>query len=320
MKLLLSMGLKPHGRTGEPLRPALRWLDPDTGRVEDIAGVPGLAHHPSAADHAECTGAHRLGDRLWQTTRTEVLTLSWPDLAVLERFSHPLLHDVHDALPLPDGGFAVTATGHDSVLRFDARGELVTHWWLGGDTASFPAAYPGITDFRRVPFAATKPHAVHPNHLVWMDDALWVTCLHTQQLRCLTQARAPLAVPEGPPHDGRWHDGLLWLTTVNGRVLAVDPATGQRRIDLDLHDLDPTPGLPGWCRALTVVDHRLFVGMTTLRRAAHTEVARQLLRGAAGRKKPTRVVEIDLRTHQIVAQHPVGNAAGGTLYALTAWT
>jgi hypothetical protein len=56
--------------------------------------------------------------------------------------------------------------------------------------------------------------------------------------------------------------------------------------------------------------------MTMLRRPRHREVLRRLARGLAGRKRPSRVVEIDLRTMRIVRQIEVGNRAGGTLYGL----
>ena len=42
-----------------------------------------------------------------------------------------------------------------------------------------------------------------------------------------------------------------------------------------------------------------------------------MMRGAGGLKRPSRVVEIDLRTERIVRQVEVGNEAGGTIYGLT---
>jgi hypothetical protein len=56
--------------------------------------------------------------------------------------------------------------------------------------------------------------------------------------------------------------------------------------------------------------------MTMLRRTVHREVARVLLRGEAGMKLPTRVLEIDLRSRSVVRVLTLGNRAGGTIYGL----
>lgn len=302
MKLVLSMGL--HARVGAPRRPALRLLDTDTGVVEDLP-VPHGVPHPG---DAELTGAHRVGDTLWQCTRAEVFELEWPSCRLRRRHTHPLLHDVHHAIPTPEG-LAVAATGHDSVVVLGADGALVAHHWLREGV--FAEVFGHVEDFRTVPFEATKPHTFHPNHLRW-DDGLWVTCLHTHEARHLPSGRR-IQLP-GPPHDGTALDGELWFTTIDGQVVAVDPATLQRTRTLD--PVGDTPGLPGWCRGVAKAGHRLFVGMTALRRSAHRELLRRAIRGRQGTKRPTRVVELDLRDNRIVAEYPVGNHAGGTLYGI----
>jgi hypothetical protein len=162
-----------------------------------------------------------------------------------------------------------------------------------------------------------KPHAEHPNHVVEHQGRTWVTCFETRRARALDPADpAVLDLSEGIPHDGRPHDGLLWFTLTHGVVLAIDPTTGAVAHRIDLGTLDPEPGLLGWCRGLARVGDRLFVGMTMLRRPRHREVLRWVMRGPAGRKRPSRVVEIDLLGPRIVRQIPVGNHAGGTIYGL----
>ncbi|MCB9682851.1 MAG: hypothetical protein H6733_15395 [Alphaproteobacteria bacterium] len=318
MRLLLSMGLKPGGDPAAPLQAVLRWLDPSTGTVVDALHVPPTpGTHPSARDHAECLGAHRDGDVLVQVTRTEVIWLDLPTLAVRDRFSHPLFHDLHDARPLPGGGLAVTSAGNDSVLVFDVHRELVAHHVLRD--VPFAVAFPGIDDFRTVPFDATKPHHAHPNRIVVLGDDLWVTCLVTQTCRCLTSDHPPLAFPEGPPHDGVLLDGLVWFTTVTGHLIAVDPTTRDRVRTLDLGALTASRRMPGWCRGIAGHDGQLYVGMTMLRSPTHRELLRWVVKGEAGRKLPTRVLQVDPSRGRIVAEHPVGNAAGGTLYDLTVW-
>lgn len=309
MKLLLSMGQKPGGRIDVPLRPLLRWLDPSTGHVDDALWLPvDPHHHPGPAEHAECTGAHLDTDgTLWQATRTEVLRLALPSLDVLERISHPWFHDVHDVLPDDAGGLWVASTGIDAVLHVDRARTVDRVVRLG---ALHPTDEP---DWRRIPFDRTKPRAAHPNHLEPGPEGPWITSLETRDARDL-DGTVRVHVPEGPLHDGRLLQGLRWFTTVDGLIVACDPLTGARRRTLDLRRLAPHLG-PGWCRAVEQVERHLFVGWTTLRAGRHREALAAWWRG---KKRPTRLLRIDLDTERLVAEHEVGNAAGGTLYTITA--
>ena len=210
-------------------------------------------------------------------------------------------------------GVLLTCAGTESVLRVDRRGGLLAHHWLR--EGAFEDAYPGIDDFRLVDHDALKPHSHHPNHAVRHEGELWVTCFETQACHGLA-AGGRIALPEAIPHDGRPRQGLLWFTQVTGRVVAVDPRTGERALELDLRALRGTRHMLGWCRGLEVVGSRLFVGMTVLRATRHREVLRQLLLGEAGTKLPTRLVEIDLDGPRIVREIPLGNEAGGTIYGV----
>ncbi len=303
------MGLRPEGDPSRPLQPVLRWLDPSTGAVQDaLVRAPPLGLHP-VGDDAEFTGAHRVGNRLWQATRTEVLVLRLPDLTELATWTHPLFHDVHDGLPLADGGVAVTATGLDAVVILRADGSLLQVHRLGSIDPD------QRSDWRQVPFRSTKPHTVHPNHLVQLGDDLWASSLERPGLHRLRDGHH-VEISEGGTHDGRLMDGELWLTTITGVVVALDPTTLERTRTLDLRVLDPRPGVRGWCRGIEKIGSRLFVGFSTLRASAARE---QLAAWVRGPKGPTCVVEVDLETRRVVATHDVGNAAGGTLYAIHAW-
>jgi hypothetical protein len=136
----------------------------------------------------------------------------------------------------------------------------------------------------------------------------------THNIRTIRQI--PFSLPEGVPHDGKLRDGLLWFTQVHGRVVAVDPSHGRRVWDLAIDE--GGRGLPGWCRGVEKVGDRLFVGFTMLRSTRHRDVARWLLRGADGRKRPTRIVEFDLARRRVVRELLVGNEAGGTIYGIQA--
>jgi len=317
MRLWVSMGVKRGGRVDEPLRPRLLELDADSGAVlRQLDWDTPPEHGAGAHVHQEFTAGSLAPDgSFWQPTHTELLRIDPATLEVVDVIGHPLFHGLHSACPGRDGGVVVTAAGLDSVLELTDGGELVHHHFLGEGT--FAGRHPAARDFRRVAYDALKPHSHHPNHATWVDDQLFVTCFETRRAHRLVGAGPDLPLPEGIPHDGRWRDGRLWFTQVQGRVVGLRP-DGVRDLVVDLSELDPTPGLLGWCRGIDKVGHRLFVGFTQLRRARHREVARWLLRGAHGTKRPSRVVEVDLSGPRIVAEHPVGTESGGTIYGIWA--
>jgi hypothetical protein len=310
------MGEKRSGSPSEPLRPLLREVGADSGRcLRELACALQPAHVPDAGSHQEFTAASWAPDgRLLQPAHTELLWIDPERMKVDRMISDPLFHGLHSAAPYKDG-VVVTCAGTESVLELDATGRVAAHHWLRD--GEFGAAYPGISDFRTVDHDALKPHSHHPNFASGVNDELWVTCFETSDCRAIgTGRRIPL--PEAIPHDGRLRGGWLWFTQVVGRVVAVDPVTLERRLTIDLRALADTREQLGWCRGVEVVGSRLFVGMTMLRSTRHREVLRQLLRGASGRKLPTRIVEVDLDRMRIVREIPVGNAAGGTIYSVLA--
>jgi hypothetical protein len=316
-----------------PLRGALREVDTDQGAVREVLSwSPPASEHPGALEHAELTGACRVGnDRLLQCTRTGVLEIDLPTYRVVRSSSHPWMHDVHHAIPDADGRLIVAATGHDSVVWF-AGGAAVDGWWFGATDGvprrwrggspppGFAERYGDGVDLRRVPFDRFKPHRVHPNHLARDGGDLLVTGLMGGELWQLDGAgdatpRVVARMP-GPAHDGRVIGELRWFTTTAGEVIALDPRSHRARLRLNLLALDDAPGIPGWCRAVEVVGHTLIVGWTTLRSSRHRELLRRALRGARGTKRPTRIAWYNLRDGKKLGEVEVGGPGGGTIYAI----
>jgi len=316
MRLWVSMGVKRHGRHDEPLRPRLVELDADSGTV--VRQLDWETPHTCGAGlevHQEFTAGHLAPDGcFWQPTHTELLRIDVDTMTVVEALAHPLFHGLHSVTTSPAGHLVLSAAGLDSVLELSRRGELLAHHFL--DEGGFARRHPRPQDFRHVPYDALKPHSHHPNHAQWVGDTLWATCFETRRAHRLVGTGPDVLLPEGIPHDGRLRDGLLWFTQVDGRVIAVEPHSGARVHTIDLSSLDPSPGLLGWCRGVEKVGDRLFVGFTQLRRARHREVARWLLRGEQGLKRPSRVVEVDLASGGIVRETVLGNEAGGTIYGI----
>jgi len=235
-------------------------------------------------------------------------------MSVVDRFSHPLLHSTHSAVARPAGGFALSCAGIDSVVEFSQDGALVAHHYLrdGAFESQFTAP-----DLRLLDHGALKPHLFHPNNAFYVGDQLWVTCFETQRSCCLHQPDLQVPFPEGMPHDGSVQEGLMWFTTVNGHVIGVHPQSLERVVHVDLNELSVGRQMLGWCRGIAIHGDRAWVGMSQLRSTTHREVLRVLLRGEAGRKLPTRVIELDWRRGRVIREIRVGDAAGGTIYGVT---
>jgi hypothetical protein len=315
VRLLLSMGVSE--AVGAPLQPRLRALDTATGAISDVFRWTPTRHPPG--EHAELTGARWDGAALMVCSRTEVLWLTWPGPVVARVLTHPLMHDVHAAVRLPDGAVAVASTGIDSVLRFEGDA-LVAHTWLqpwphpprpADDDLARAFGLP--RDLRLVPPDTFKPHRVHPNHLEPEGDRLWVTGLADRSRRLLGTGEGHLL--PSPPHDGRRLAGATWLTTIDGHLLRDDGAT---RTSLDVAALEGAGGLPGWCRAVEVVGDVVYVGFSALRASRLRELARVAARGRAGVKQPTRVLAIHWPTRSLIGAWPVGGPGGGTIYSIVA--
>ncbi len=302
-------------RAGDPRRPRVRVVDAEAWTVAGELAFE-AAHAPSPDAHQEATAASLTGERLLlQPAHTELLWIDPVALRIVRRVSHPLFHGLHSATESDDGTIVVTCAGLDSVLELDADGRPLRHHWLR--EGRFADAYGGITDFRTVDHRGFDPHSHHPNFAWRSGDEIWATCFETRECRT-ADGRRRIALDEAIPHDGRLREGLLWFTQVDGRVIAVDPVTLQRKLEIDLRELCATRKMLGWCRGVEVVGDRLFVGMTMLRSTRHREVLRMLLRGAQGEKLPTRLLEIDLGRFRVRREIELGVPDGGTIYSIVA--
>lgn len=301
------MGLRPGTRPAAPLSPRLRVLDTESGAVASERALSASVPPP---DGDQCGLPVLDGARVLQPTRTAIFEVDRGTLACREVLTHRLFHDVHSVAPDVDGGWLVTCTGHETVVSIDPAGHVREVWPLG-------EVRDDGRDYRLEAHDAFKPHSVHPNRAFVLGGRRWVTCLGTR--RCVGLGHpGVIDLPEGPPHDGVVREGLLWFTTTNGHVLGLDPTSLERRVHLRLDELDPSPHMAGWCRGIEVVGDRMWVGLTQLRSSPWREVAREVMRGEAGRKRPTRVVELNWRAPRLVASWDVGNRAGGVIYGVTA--
>lgn len=275
-------------RDHEPLYREARLvcLDTVTGRIEPVlAWISEGPWDPEAVGHC-FKGLRREGDELLLCTEREVLVAGL-DGAVREVTSHPWFNDLHDAMRW-GGRLYACSTGLDRVLVLEGDEVRRIH--------RFGPLPLEDRDYRAV---STKPHAVHPNHLFTWEGSAWVTRFHPEDAVCLDEPGRRVRVG-GPPHDGLPWGDRLWFTTVDGRLVEVEPRTGGGRV----HRIAGRRPL-GWCRGLWIEGDVAFVGFSRLRATtARRHLAR--LRGwwRGGRfdaREPTRVIAHRISTGETIA-------------------
>lgn len=263
----------------------------DEGRVVrvDADGTPTVVHRGPEL----FKGMARDGARLLLCTATEVLWLDPVGGAVVDRWSHPWLDDVHHAV-VHDGRLWVVSTGADGVLEVGAdRAEVRFHPAVAGAVA--PSGDVRGREKR-------GPHASHPNHLFVRDGALWVTRFHQRDaIRVLAGPEASgadrLEVEYERPHDGLVDGSSVWFTTVDGALVRSAAGVAQR---VGLQAPDATGEPLGWCRGLALDGADAWVGFTRIRATrwrSNLAWARGALRGRQdATRRPSWVGRFDRTT------------------------
>ncbi len=211
---------------------------------------------------------------------------------LLGRIHQPDANDLHDVAVLANGRIAVCNTGLDAVDLFDADGRFVgrcafTPAWFEAerqrgfavDRADFPqvlrAGWSSQAMARFVrpeggyysgadaqPFHRRKVRDyLHPNRVVEFAGRLAVTMLATCEVRCARSFERLAEIP-GHPHDGVVLDGRLFVTTTDGRIVAVCD-DGSLEVVVDTAHT----GHSGWCRGLAVARDCIAVGLSEIRRS-----------------------------------------------------
>lgn len=262
------------------------------------------------------------GATAYLCTQTEVLLCDFPAFTVRKVISLPCFNDLHHVTPGPEGTLFVAVTGLDAVAEVTPDGELLRLVdVLGGETWE---RFDRGVDYRKVP--TTKPHLAHPNYVFFLDGLPWVTRFEQRDAVPLGgDARERLAVELQGVHDGhvdgtRVGGGRVHFTTVDGRLVSVDRASGGRTV-LDLAALSPDSGRPlGWCRGLLHQGDRAWVGFTRLR---YTKLRQNLSWVRHGFQisadhggRPTRLALYDLERPALVAEIDLEPASMGAVFSI----
>ena len=236
-----------------------------------------------------------VGNRFYTCTSTEVLVYEMPEFRCISYVSLPCFNDLHHVTPTRDGNLLVAVTGLDMVVKFTPEGKVLNYWnVLGKDPWS---RFSPDIDYRKV--ESTKPHDSHPNSAFELGDDIWVTRLQQKDAICLTRPGLRINIEVERPHDGLLWNGQVYFTTVDGRIVIVNPQSLQVERIVDLHEIHRNSrqenALLGWCRGILPIDEaRVWVGFTRVRKTKFMENVLWIKKGFQNKSKPTHLGLYDI--------------------------
>jgi hypothetical protein len=244
-------------------------LDTRSGQVETcVEYVTPPQARASATSSVLFKSAFLKSGELYGCTSTEVIIFKPPDFKQVGYISIPCFNDLHHVALLSDGTLAVANTGLDMVVRFSRTGELLSVY---SALSELPwSRFSPDIDYRRV--ESTKPHKSHPNFVFELHDQLWVTRFRQRDAICLSDRSKRIEIAVEGPHDGFLYKNRLYFTTVDGRVILVDPDSLRIGQIINLQEIDGQNALLGWCRGLLPMDKQhVWVGFTRIRKTQFKE-------------------------------------------------
>lgn len=313
MKILIAGGRQHRDagvidRSHRPLydKAILACLDSDTKTVEPWFSYTSPDAPPSAG--------HRFGapsissDTVIACTEREVLHIG-ADQKMISRWSHPAMSDLHHAA-IFDGTLHAVSTGADGVLV------------QGDQTATFLSIDKG-THLPQQDLRDTHIRSkYHPNYIWQWRGRRFVTLGRTGQVTSLDGLCTPIDIAQVVIHDGLVTSEGVWLTSVDGQLLLLDPQAGRVVHQLALADAGSQEPL-GWCRGLAIAGDIAWVGFTRIR----TTTLRRSLAWVRGRlrhkpiatRRPTRILGIALATGKTIAEIPLDSVEIDVLMGLVVW-
>ena len=251
-----------------------------------------------------------VGNKMYACTQTELLVYELPSFKQIGYLSLPFFNDLHHVRPSPAGNLLVANSGLEMVLEISLEGEVIQQWNVLGE----PIDYDPHVDYRKI---NTKPHRAHPNHVFYVDNDIWATRFEQRDAICLTQAGKRIIIGTERVHDGLFHNGFVYFTTVDGRVVIANPYTTVVEEVINLNAMHQEDALLGWCRSVLVEDSKLWVGFSRIRATKIRENVGWVSRGFK-RGMPTHFACYDLEQKRCVREidvEPMGLNAIFSLHA-----
>lgn len=314
-------------RGARPMSGGLDWYEYERGLILEVDPASGSIEQrvayqsPPGSRVAEdpvvlFKSATLVGDTLYACTQTEVLTYRVPDFAQLGYLSLPRFNDVHHVRPTAGNGLLVAVSGLDQVVDVGLDGQVRREWAAIEGEGPWDRFDPA-TDYRLV--RTTKPHHAHPNHVFQLGDEIWATRFEQRDAISLTQPGRRIAIELERPHDGLVHDGRVWFTTVNGKVVVADASSLAIVEVIELADFQASAEPLGWARGIHIdAEGGLWVGFSRIRPTKFRENVGWLARGFKN-VRPTRIDRYDLATRRLthsIDLEPAGLSAVFSIHSV----
>ena len=314
-------------RGARPMSGGLDWYEYERGLILEVDPASGAIEQRLAYQSPPGTtvadepvvlfkSATLVGNTLYACTQTEVLTYRVPGFAPLEYLSLPRFNDVHHVRPTGDGSLLVAISGLDQVVEVGPDGQVRREWSAIPGEGPWDRFDPA-TDYRLV--RTTKPHHAHPNHVFQLGEEVWATRFEQRDAISLTQPGRRIAIDLERPHDGLVHDGRVWFTTVNGKVVVADASSLAIVEVIDLTEVGASAEPLGWARGIHIdAEGGLWVGFSRIRPTKFRENVAWLARGFKN-VRPTRIDRYDLATRRLthsIDLEPAGLSAVFSIHAV----
>jgi hypothetical protein len=240
------------------------------------------------------------GNTIYLCAPTEIVVCTFPGFAPIRTISLPCFNDLHHVTLGPDNTVYVAVTGLDAVAELTLEGELLRLVSTLDEVDVWQRFSPGC-DYRKC--ATTKPHASHPNYVFFVDGRACVTRFEQQDAIFLDDRTTVAKLPAGG-HDGCAVGDDIYFTTVDGRIVRVNPARGEST-SLDLNEVTRSAFPLGWCRGILVEGSEAWVGFSRLRFSRFRKNLSWMRRGfrpSYVHHNPTRIVRFDLERRRLLCE------------------
>jgi hypothetical protein len=256
---------------------------------------------------------HCYDDKFILPTSTEIVIFDRTNWEIIQTISHPTFHDLH-CVKVFQNRLYVVNTGLEMVQIFDFNGNYEGEINVSNHS-TWQRFDPNI-DYRFI--ASTKPHQTHVNYIFFLDDEPWITRFEQRDAVALHDfsKRIDLSIKDskGKPHDGLINGDYIYFTLTDGFVVTVNRMSFKIENVINFNRLINSDLQPGWCRGLDVVDGKVYVGFSQLRRSKFVEYGSWIKHRK--RKLPARICVFDLKDGSIVNEIPIESNSGAAIFTI----
>lgn len=237
------------------------------------------------------------GDTLYVSTLTEALTYRLPHFELLDRISLPCFNDVHHVVPTAHDTLLIANSGLEMVIEITPGGEVVKEWNTLGEAPW--QHFSKDIDYRKG--ISTKPHRSHPNYVFLNGSDIWATRFHQKDAINLSQPGQRIELGGERVHDGVVHNGHIYFTSVDGKLIIANRETLKVDEVVDLNSMYEGDVRLGWTRSILFDNDLVWIGFSRIRPTKFRENVGFVVRGFK-HDLPTRIACFDLAARRCVNQ------------------